>query len=224
MASKPKQVEGRLYLGRDESGCEQYQWVGRFATVKERDEAVMRARLEREAEATTAKRPAGERVTCAEYADAYIERMESGALRTKSGRPFKASSIGTACGQLRHFKAEFGTHTLASIERHEAVQWAEKHDRKQGALQSVNTLFALAVDEELIARNPFRASCGSQKDAAPRHRRPTPSSRACSRRATFTTSTGRGSGPCCSSAPSRVSGPGRRWRSTGRTSICRRFA
>ena len=46
MASKPKQFEGRLYLGRDESGREQYEWVGRFATVKERDEAVMRARLE----------------------------------------------------------------------------------------------------------------------------------------------------------------------------------
>ena len=144
MASKPKQVEGRLYLGRDESGCEQYQWVGRFATVKERDEAVMRARLEREAEATTAKRPAGERVTCAEYADAYIERMESGALRTKSGRPFKASSIGTACGQLRHFKAEFGTHTLASIERYEAVQWAEEL-----RAQAVGLYSAIVLDSGL---------------------------------------------------------------------------
>ena len=29
--------------------------------------------------------------------------MESGALLTKSGRPFKHSSIGTARGQLRRF-------------------------------------------------------------------------------------------------------------------------
>jgi hypothetical protein len=58
-----------LYLGRDESGREQYEWVGRFATVKDRDEAVMRRRLEREVEAAAAKMPAGERITCGEYAD-----------------------------------------------------------------------------------------------------------------------------------------------------------
>ena len=40
--------------------------------------------------------------------------------------------------------------------RDEAVRWAERHDRKQGVLQSVVSLFALAVDEELIDRNPFR--------------------------------------------------------------------
>jgi integrase len=82
--------------------------------------------------------------------------MESGVLLTKSGRPFKDSSIGTARGQLRRFKTEFGSRPLASMERHEAVRWAEKHERKQGALQSVNTLFTLAVDEELLAKNPFR--------------------------------------------------------------------
>ena len=50
MTSKAKQFEGRLYLGRDESGREQYEWVGRFATAKERDDAVMRRRWERESE------------------------------------------------------------------------------------------------------------------------------------------------------------------------------
>jgi integrase len=38
----------------------------------------------------------------------------------------------------------------------DAAAAAGSHDRKQGVLQSVVTLFSLAVDEELIARNPFR--------------------------------------------------------------------
>jgi hypothetical protein len=63
MASKPRQYEGRLYLGRDDSGRERYQWVGRFDSEKERDEAVMRARVEREVEAAAAKLPLGERIT-----------------------------------------------------------------------------------------------------------------------------------------------------------------
>ena len=165
MASKPKQVEGRLYLGRDESGCEQYQWVGRFATVKERDEAVMRARLEREAEATTAKRPAGERVTCAEYADDYIERMESGALRTKSGRPFKASqhrhrmwAAPTLQGGVRH--------PHARVHRAARGRPVGREARPQAGRASERsyTLFTLAVDEELIARNPFRGLMRKPKD------------------------------------------------------------
>ena len=101
MASKPKQFEGRLYLGRDESGRPRYKWVGRFATEDERDKAVMRASIKHEDEVATAKLPAGERITVGQYADEYLERMESGSLLTKGGRPFKHSSIGTARGQLR---------------------------------------------------------------------------------------------------------------------------
>jgi integrase len=149
MAAKP-------YTGKIHVGGGRYVWVGRFATKQERDEAVMRRRIELEAEAAKASLPAGERITVGEYATEYLERMESGGLLTKSGRRFKASSISTARGQLNRFKAAFGDRTLASIERHEAVRWAESHDRKQGVLQSVVTLFALAVDEELITRNPFR--------------------------------------------------------------------
>jgi integrase len=145
-----------LYLGRDESARERYEWVGRFASEKERDEAVMRRRLEREVEVAAAKLPPGERITCAEYADEYVARMEDGRLTTKGGRTYKSSSVGTARGQLKRFTAEFGNRSLASIECHEAVAWAERHERKQSVLQSVVTLFALAVDEELIERNPFR--------------------------------------------------------------------
>jgi integrase len=78
------------------------------------------------------------------------------AWRAQLWKPNESSSTSTARSQLIRFKRDFGDRTLASIGRHEAVRWAEKHDRKQGVLQSVVTLFALAVDEELIDRNPFR--------------------------------------------------------------------
>jgi integrase len=149
MAAKP-------YTGKIHVGGGKYVWVGRFSTKQERDGAVMRRRIELEAETKQASLPPGDRISVGEYADEYLARMESGALLTKSGRRFKASSTSTARGQLSRFKGDFGSRTLASIERHEAVRWAERHDRKQGVLQSVVTLFALAVDEELIDRNPFR--------------------------------------------------------------------
>lgn len=166
MTSKPKTFEGRLYLGRDESGREQYEWVGRFATAKERDDAVNRRRWERESEDAHAKLPPGERIACADYADRYLTRMESGALLTKGGRTYKSSSVGTARGQLKRFSAEFGDRTLGSIERHEAVRWAERHERKQSVLQAVVTMFGLAVDEELIERNPFRGLMRKPKGRA----------------------------------------------------------
>jgi integrase len=164
MAAKP-------YTGKIHVGGGKYVWVGRFASRQERDEAVMRRRIELEAEAARTKLPPGERVTCREYADEYLSRMEAGALLTKSGRQFKASSISTARGQLNRFKQDFGDSPLSSIGRHEAVRWAEKHDRKQGVLQSVVTLFALAVDEELIDRNPFR---GMMRKPAGRADQPPP--------------------------------------------------
>ena len=34
MTSKPKQFEGRLYLGRDDAGREQYEWLGRFPRLR----------------------------------------------------------------------------------------------------------------------------------------------------------------------------------------------
>lgn len=112
---------------------------------------------EREQEQEEEATPPAEKITVGQYADEYLARMESGALLTKSGRPFKLSSISTARGQLRHFKDDgFADRRLASVTRHEAIRWAEKHERKQSALQSVNTLFALAVDEELLDKNPFR--------------------------------------------------------------------
>jgi integrase len=134
-----------LYLGRDENGRETYEWIGRFATVKERDEAVMRRRIEREGEAAQASRPAGERITCAGFVDQYLARY---------ARERKDSSYDTARSSLARFRADFGERTLASIERHEAIAWAGYVPPSRVPI--VVTLFNVAVDEELIDKNPFR--------------------------------------------------------------------
>ena len=98
--------------------------------------------------------PAGERIKCGEYAADLLARMESGALRTKQGRPFKSSSIAEARGALRRFTAEFGDRPLAGIERREAIRWTENVPGH--VVQIVVTLFGRALDEELIDRSPFR--------------------------------------------------------------------
>lgn len=145
MASKLKQFEGRLYLGRDKSGRERYEWVGRFATEKERDTAVMRRRVEREQEAKQAKHPAGERITCSEWVDRYLARYE---------RDRKGSSYDTARSSLSRFKADFGDRPLASLERHKASEWAERVPPWRVPI--VVTLLNAAVDQELLDKNPFR--------------------------------------------------------------------
>jgi integrase len=144
-ASKPKQVEARLYLGRDESGRERYEWIGRFPTVKERDAAVMRRRVEREQETAHAKLPAGERITCAQWVDRYLVRYE---------RERKGSSYNTAKSSLARFKADFGDRPLGSVERHEAIEWAERVPPSR--VPMVVTLLNAAVDQELLDKNPFR--------------------------------------------------------------------
>jgi hypothetical protein len=140
-----KRHEARLYLGREENGRETYEWIGRFATVKERDEAVMRRRIEREGEAAQASRPAGERITCAGFVHQYLARY---------ARERKDSSYDTARSSLARFRADFGERTLASIERHEAIAWAGCVPPSRVPI--VVTLFNVAVDEELIDKNPFR--------------------------------------------------------------------
>ena len=60
-----------------------------------------------------------------EYADGTLARKEAGKLRTAAGRPFKDSTLDTERMALRTLKAKFGDRPLGSIERHEAITWAE---------------------------------------------------------------------------------------------------
>jgi hypothetical protein len=121
-AKKRRTWPGRVYLGRDEDGRQQFWWVGRFATKRERDDAVARARTER----PWGAQPGGDELTCNQWADRLLARMESGAHRTQTGRRFKASSIDTARSSLKAFQAEFGERAPDSITRVEAEDWAAR--------------------------------------------------------------------------------------------------
>jgi hypothetical protein len=96
MAKKRKTWEARLYLGRDQDGHEAYEWIGRFATKRERDEAVALARVERRQREQRAKLPPGERITVAAYADQALERKREG--RCSRSRAAASNARASTCG------------------------------------------------------------------------------------------------------------------------------
>ncbi len=133
-------------------------WRTCFKTKRERDEAVMRRRIEIESEQEEQARPLAERLTCAAYADEYIARMESGALLTKGGRRYKDSSLDTTRSQLGHFKREYGARPLAWLDTDEAcyaaARWAP--GIPAGCVQTTVILVNRAVTERLLTYNPFK--------------------------------------------------------------------
>jgi len=129
----------RTYVGRVYLGHGQYRWVGRFPTRKARDDAVATAKVELN------RGRSGDRLTCREWVDRFLARYE---------REHKASSLVTMQAALKPFTAELGDRALDSISRIEAIDWSEKV--AASTVPRVVTLFAAAVDAELIDRNPFR--------------------------------------------------------------------
>lgn len=146
---KSKTWEGRVYRGRDENGQQQFWWVGRFPTKRERDDAVARARIERPWETV----PGSDEPTCDEWADRFLTRMESGALRTRTGRRYKHSSIDAARAALKAFSVEFGRRTPRSITRVEAEDWAAK--TPPGKLPVIIQFMNHLVRAEQLDRNRF---------------------------------------------------------------------
>lgn len=129
-----KRYVGRVYLGNG-----RYQWVGRFATKKERDDAVADARTE------LRRRRSADEITGDEWADRFLARYK---------RRNKDSSYDSAKASLKAFRAEFGPRPIRSIQRIEAIDWAERVPPSK--IPIVVTLFNAALDAELLDRNPFR--------------------------------------------------------------------
>lgn len=158
MARKAKTYVARVYLGTDADGKELYDWVGRCASKKERAAAVARRKIELEDAREEEAKPIAERITCAEYADEYVQRMESGDLRKKDGSRYKASSIDTTRSQLQHFKREYGHQSLAWLDTgdavYEATRWAPTVPA--GSVQTAVILVNRAQFERLLTYNPFK--------------------------------------------------------------------
>lgn len=139
MPSQKRTWTGRIFTGRDPHGKQQFHWVGRFATKRERDDAVAKARTDRPWEA---KRPS--ELTCDEWADRYLARYE----RTR-----KASSLDTARASLKAFRAEFGARAVASITAVEAEGWAQTVPAS--SVPQAIAMFNYAKRLQVIDRNPF---------------------------------------------------------------------
>jgi hypothetical protein len=87
--------------------------------------------------------------------------MESGALRTKTGRRFKGSSIDTARESLEAFRNEFGGRTSGSITRVEAEDLAERVSPSK--LPIVITLMNDLYCAEVIDSNRFERPESAQR-------------------------------------------------------------
>jgi integrase len=155
---KRKRWAGRIYLGRGQDGKQQFEWVGRFATRRERDEAVAKRRVELQQ-----ARPA--LPACEEYVDRYLADYQ---------RIHKTSSYVTQKVRLQRFKADFAGRRL-NIDRAEAKDWVNGTGRWASrppvpvmCVPAVITLYNHAIDEDdlPIARNPFRKLASRSKGRA----------------------------------------------------------
>ena len=149
MSRKRKKWEGRIYIGRDESGKQKFHHVGRFDTRRERDQAVAEARV------ALAAAPSSELPTCDEYVDRFLADYQ---------RRNKRSSWDSTVERLKPFRRDFAGRLL-NIARAEAKDWAagqgtwaHQGPQRSGTLQSVVTLYNHAIDEDdlPLERNPFR--------------------------------------------------------------------
>jgi integrase len=141
-----KTWSGRVFIGRDEHGKQQFWWVGRFPTKRERDDAVAKVRTERPWEA---KQPS--QMTCDEWADRYLARYE---------RKHKASSLDTARVSLKAFRAEFGARHIVSVTPVEAEDWAQTVPAS--SVPQVVAMFGYAKRMRVIGDNPFSGLGGGR--------------------------------------------------------------
>jgi integrase len=141
--SKKRRWVGRIYLRRNESGKQIFWHVGSFATKRERDDAVAKARVTKPWLSNPRSKKTGD-----ELADRYLKEY---------AERHKWSSYTTVEMRLRTFRATFGQRIATSITRAEAKDWARTVPASTAA--SAGALFAWAIGEEEVdglVRNPFR--------------------------------------------------------------------
>ena len=93
---------------------------------------------------THLERPLGERITCDEWADRWLAKVE---------REQKASSLGTARDSLTAFRDNFGARPIGSITHIDAEDWA--NSVPVGRVKTAVSLFNYAVRQRVVDYNPF---------------------------------------------------------------------
>jgi integrase len=149
---------GRVFIGRDETGRQQFQWLGRFDTKRERDTAVAKAK----GKSLTTSRE----LTCADLVARYLRRYADSAGRGER----KRSSYDTVERELRKFRALYGDQPVASVTPLIAEDWAATIPRS--SLPRIHAVFKYGTRLEVIGRNPFDGvggprSKGRADDAPP---------------------------------------------------------
>lgn len=153
---------GRRYIGRDVEGKQQFEWLGRFDSKRERDEAVALARV--------AARRSGKATlpTCEAYVDRYLADYE---------RRHKASSCKNRAQGLKRFRRDFTGRSL-DVSRQEMKdyvygegRWTKPLPRNDIAAISALYTYAINEDDLDIRRNPARglthATDGRKNQAPP---------------------------------------------------------
>jgi integrase len=135
---------GRVFIGRDETGKQQFHWLGRFDTKRERDDAIARAKTERPWET----RPPGQ-MTCGEWADRYLARYE----RLVERGELKWSSLDTTRTSIKAFRRDFADRAPGSVSPVEAEDWADMVP--PAAVAQAVAVFNYAVRMQAVPSNPF---------------------------------------------------------------------
>lgn len=145
MSTRKRSWPGRIYIGRDQEGRQEFWWVGRFGTKRERDAAVAEARTTKPWLADPAT------MTCDELADRYLVWY---------AERYKASSLDTTTRSLKAFRSTFGSRPAASIEPVEAEDWART--MPSSTMPRVIALFNYAKAKRIVTLNPFDDLRGGQ--------------------------------------------------------------
>ena len=150
MSTAKKPWVARIHLGGGK-----YQWVGRYATKRERDKA------KREALNALEQRTSGNVYTVAEYVDRFLAEYEL---------THKDSSTDTARSSLKRFRDLYGDRPLDSFGRVEAKEIAASLPRSN--VPMIVTLFNHAVvEDEVLDRHSFhglgRRTRGREEQAPP---------------------------------------------------------
>jgi integrase len=146
MSSKKRSWTGRVFIGRDQNGKQQYHWVGRFPTKRERDDAIARARIEKPWEQ---RPPDPTAITCEQLAARYLRRYEEFVDRGER----KSSSFDTVERELRKFRSLYGDQPVVSVTPILAEDWALTVPRS--SLPRIRAVFHYGTRLEVIHRNPF---------------------------------------------------------------------
>lgn len=143
---------GRLYIGRDpETGQQQFEWLGRFDTKRERDAAVAEAKRRRERLG-----PDG-LPTVDEYVDRYLTEYDE-------REDIKKSTVHIQRERLKRFKADFAGRSL-DVSREEIKDWMNGRGKWKGRppvpngyLAAVSALYnhAINADDLPLEKNPAR--------------------------------------------------------------------